>query len=179
MYSVAEESPYLHLTRHIVVCARCVHHATINCDAYEPTWWIMWKFSNFWATLFKLQSLTFWHKVTHKTEKDRQTDRSRNCWLGERLLWSRRTVTSHTSSGLRHRRFGVPCVKGLRFGRLWSNYREHLEWINRGDMRNVMIISRSAVRMLYLCVTSAHRHPLHVRPTNEPLITTLVIQRAI
>jgi hypothetical protein len=88
-------------------------------------------------------------------------------------------LTSHTSSGLRRRRFGVPCLKELCFGRLWRNYGERVEWIDRGDARSVIRISRSAVRMWYLCVMSchvvscrvmsAHRHSLHVSPSpNSP-----------
>lgn len=37
VYSVAEESPYLHLTRHVVVYAHCVQHATKNVDACKTT----------------------------------------------------------------------------------------------------------------------------------------------
>ena len=161
------------------MCACCVQHATKHGDAYKTTRWITQRYSNFWAVLCKRQSLTVWHRMTHRAEK---VPRHRNCWLGDRLLWSRSTVTSRTSSELRHRRFGVRCVKELCFVWLWNNYRRRLEWINRG-VWGMWWVSADQQSGCGIFVSRLHtdrqtdRHPLHLRPLSEPVVT-LVNQKA-
>ena len=95
-----------------------------------------------------------WNADKSDTQNREQTTKLLIC--RESALVQTKIDVTRQSAGLRHRRFGVTCVKELRFGRPWMYYRGERWRINSEDVRNVTNQNSRLRRQDTACFVSSH-----------------------